>query len=163
MLVPCQRADSFGVTICFTDRNLFFVRIKDIKMILEKDTRKLFVFSFLFTTYIVIGALVFQALEIGNEIKERSFIKATREKLNEKYNISDEDWNKLESILKQKNSLDPNTKWSFGNAFIFAGSVVTTVGNYKSNCYSFARDAYYSHFIPATKHTKQPVVFIFKF
>ncbi|XP_078364463.1 two pore potassium channel protein sup-9-like isoform X2 [Oculina patagonica] len=98
-------------------------------MILEKDTWKLFVFSFLFTTYIVIGALVFQALEIGNEIKENSFIKATREKLNEKYNISDEDWNKLERILKQKNSLDPsNTTWSFGNAFIFAGSVVTTVG-----------------------------------
>lgn len=111
-------------------------------MILEKSTRKLFAFSFLFTTYIVTGALVFQALEISNEIEERSLIRATREKLNEKYNISDEDWNKLESILKQKNSLDTNIMWSFGNAFIFAGSVVTTVGKIKSNCYSFAIVAY---------------------
>ena len=86
-------------------------------------------FSCLFTTYIVIGALVFQALEIGNEIKERSFLSATREMLNEKYNISEEDWYKLEIILRHMNSLDSNTTiWSFGNAFIFAGSVVTTVG-----------------------------------
>ena len=97
-------------------------------MILEKNTRKLFLFSLLFTIYIVIGALVFQALEIGNEIEERSLIKATREMLNDKYNISDKDWYKIESILKQKNSLDPNPTWSFGNAFIFAGSVITTVG-----------------------------------
>lgn len=97
-------------------------------MILEKDMRKLLMFSCLFTTYIVIGALVFQALEIGNEIKERSLISATREMLNEKYNITDEDWYKLESILKQRHSSDSNTTWSFGNAFIFAGSVVTTVG-----------------------------------
>ncbi|KAJ7365840.1 stabilization of membrane putative [Desmophyllum pertusum] len=67
-------------------------------------------------------------LEIGNEIEEKSLIRATREKLNQKYNISDEDWNKLERIMKQRYSLDSNTMWSFGNAFIFAGSVVTTVG-----------------------------------
>ena len=48
--------------------------------------------------------------------------------LNEKYNITDEDWYKLEAILKHRHSLDSNTMWSFGNAFIFAGSVVTTVG-----------------------------------
>jgi len=56
-------------------------------------------FSCLFTTYIVIGALVFQALEISNEIKERSLLSATRKILNEKYNITDEDWYKLESPL----------------------------------------------------------------
>lgn len=99
-------------------------------MILEKDTRKLFLFSLLFTIYIVIGALVFQALEIGNEIEERSLMKATRAMLNEKYNISDKDWDKLKIILKQKNSLDANPTWSFGNAFIFAGSVITTVGKW---------------------------------
>ena len=95
---------------------------------MAKDMRKLLIFSCFFTTYIVIGALVFQALEIGNEIKERSLTSAPREMLTEKYNITDEDWYKLESILKQRHSLDSNTMWSFGNAFIFAGSVVTTVG-----------------------------------
>lgn len=99
-------------------------------MILDKGMRKLLMFSCLFTFYIVIGALVFQALEIGNEINERSFLSATREILNKKYNITIEDWYKLENIFKHGHSLDSNTMWSFGNAFIFAGSVVTTVGKY---------------------------------
>ena len=104
------------------------VCIRDIEMILDKDMRKLIFFSCLFTTYIIIGALVFQALEIGNEIEERSLLSASREMLNDKYNITNEDWYKLESILKHRHSLDSNTMWSFGNAFIFSGSVVTTVG-----------------------------------
>lgn len=140
-------------------------------MILEKDTRKLLIFSCLFTTYIVIGALVFQALEIGNEIEEKSLIRATREKLNQKYNISDEDWNKLERIMKQRYSLDSNTMWSFGNAFIFAGSVVTTVGKFKlSDAYGHNSDQFLNGRLFCTwkemmvyitiKHTKQHVVFM---
>ena len=104
------------------------VCIKDIEMMLDKDMRKLLIFSCFFTTYIIIGALVFQALEISNEVKERSLLSASRERLNEKYNITDDDWYKLEAILRHRHSSDSNTMWSFGNAFIFAGSVVTTVG-----------------------------------
>ena len=47
-------------------------------MILDKDMRKLLIFSCFFTTYIIIGALVFQALEISNEIKERSLLSESR-------------------------------------------------------------------------------------
>lgn len=103
---------------------------KDIKMILESDTRKLLIFSFLFTIYIVIGALVFQALEIGNEAEEGSLIRETRKRLKKKYNISNEDWDTLASITKDRHPLGTNAIWSFGNAFIFAGSVVTTVGEF---------------------------------
>ena len=103
---------------------------------------KLLVISFLFATYLVIGALVFRALEIGNEIEEKSLITEIREKLNDKCNISDEDWNKLESIMKRRHSLESNTMWSFGNAFVFAGSVVTTVGKFDAT----------SHFQLVVKH-----------
>lgn len=47
---------------------------------------------------------------------------------NDKYNIIDEDWYKFESILKYRYSLDLNIMWSFGNVFIFLGSVVIIVG-----------------------------------
>ena len=61
-------------------------------------------------------------------------IKSLRERFNRKYNITDDDWGILESIMKEKQSLNTNTLvWSFGNAFIFAGSVVTTVGRFKFN------------------------------
>lgn len=67
-------------------------------MVLEQKMGKLLVISFLFATYLVIGALVFRALEIGNEIEEKSLITEIREKLNDKCNVSDEDWNKLETL-----------------------------------------------------------------
>ena len=96
-------------------------------MMLAKDTKKLLVRSFLFATYLVVGALIFQALEVENENKQKLLIEETRRILNRKYNISTDDWGKVELIAKDK--LNVNAKvWSFGNAFIFAGSVITTVG-----------------------------------
>jgi len=92
--------------------------------------RKLLFLSFLFSTYLVIGAFIFRAFETGHEIEEKTLIQSLRAKLNDKYNISDEDWGKLEIIMKRGHSLESSSMWSFGNAFIFAGSVVTTVGEY---------------------------------
>lgn len=99
-----------------------------------KKMKKLVAFSCLFSIYIVLGALIFRAFETENEIKENTLIKSLRERFNRKYNITDDDWGILESIMKEKQSLNTNPLvWSFGNAFIFAGSVVTTVGRFKFN------------------------------
>ncbi|KAI6181988.1 Ion-trans-2 domain-containing protein [Aphelenchoides fujianensis] len=50
-------------------------------------------------TYLLVGAAVFDALESEHELKLRSQVERTRNELVQKYNISNADYEILESII----------------------------------------------------------------
>ena len=91
---------------------------------------KLVLQSLLLVCYLLMGALIFQALEKKNEQRERTRLKFEIASLQRKFNISNEGVNSLQEILERPYALKEIETWSFGNAFVFAGTVVTTVGEY---------------------------------
>lgn len=91
---------------------------------------KLVLQSVLLVCYLLMGAFIFQALEKKNEQRERNRLKFEIASLQRKFNISNEGVNSLQEILERPYALKEIETWSFGNAFVFAGTVVTTVGEY---------------------------------
>lgn len=91
---------------------------------------KLVLQSLLLVCYLLMGAFIFQALEKKNEQRERTRLKFEIASLQRKFNISNEGVNSLQEILERPYALKEIETWSFGNAFVFAGTVVTTVGEY---------------------------------
>lgn len=83
--------------------------------------------------YLGIGAIIFQALEKKNEQNEKTRLKYEIALLQGKYNISNEDINSLREIFDSPYASTDLETWNFGNAFVFAGTIVTTVGEYKND------------------------------
>lgn len=94
------------------------------------NNAKLVLQSLLLVCYLLMGAFIFQALEKKNEQRERTRLKFEIASLQRKLNISNEGVNSLQEILERPFALKEIETWSFGNAFVFAGTVVTTVGEY---------------------------------
>lgn len=94
------------------------------------NNAKLVLQSLLLVCYLLMGAFIFQALEKKNEQRERTRLKFEIASLQRKFNISNEGVNSLQEILERPFALKEIETWSFGNAFVFAGTVVTTVGEY---------------------------------
>ena len=86
----------------------------------------------LFFSYILLGALIFQALEAKNEDNERMDMTMTKEKFKKKYNISEEDMKnfmkKIEEVVDHGYSEEWVRRWSLLGSVFFAGTVVTTIG-----------------------------------
>ncbi|KAL9958604.1 hypothetical protein ACROYT_G035643 [Oculina patagonica] len=83
----------------------------------------------LFSIYVLAGAAIFQAIERQEQIKEIERIQHTRMEILRKYNITQIDaerWSKtfLSTALGNEDFLE----WNFGNSFLFAMVVVTTIG-----------------------------------
>ena len=95
---------------------------------LAKKTWRMLFYAFIFITYLVFGALVFQTLEIENEKRERRATGALKGIFRQKYNISSQDWTQIETIFKDEHFRGNIPTWSFGNAITFTGSIITTVG-----------------------------------
>lgn len=114
-------------------------------MALSQNTKKLIIRIVLFLVYLLVGAAIFQAIELHNEKKQREEFKFEDSKNNftDKYNISDKDMedflHKLKKAIElgfdlQTGGYPPRYQWHFMNAFFFAGNVVTTIG--KSDSYT---------------------------
>ncbi len=108
-------------------------------MALSQNTKKLIIRIVLFLVYLLVGAAIFQAIELHNEKKQREEFKFEDLKNNfeNKYNISGDDMKDFLQKLKraielgfdlQSGGYPSRFQWHFMNAFFFAGNVVTTIG-----------------------------------
>ena len=109
-------------------------------MALSQNTKKLIIRIVLFLVYLLVGAAIFQAIELHHEEKQRNEFKFEvflKNNFTEKYKISNVDMKDFLQKLKkaielgfdlQTGEYPPRYQWHFMNAFFFAGNVVTTIG-----------------------------------
>ena len=113
-------------------------------MALSPNTKKLIVRIVFFLVYLLVGAAIFHAIELPHEKEQRARLQFQKVKDNftKTYNISDEDikcfLKKLKTALKlgfdlQEADYHEIEQWHFMNAFVFAGNVVTTIGEFESH------------------------------
>ncbi|XP_066525767.1 potassium channel subfamily K member 9 isoform X1 [Hoplias malabaricus] len=79
-------------------------------------------------TYLLVGAAVFDALESDFEMREKEQLQAEEKRLQGKYNISEEDYRKLETIIMEAEPHRAGVQWKFAGSFYFAITVITTIG-----------------------------------
>ncbi|XP_030046076.1 potassium channel subfamily K member 9 [Microcaecilia unicolor] len=79
-------------------------------------------------TYLLVGAAVFDALESDFEMREEEKLKAEEILLKGKYNISTEDYRKLEQVIMESEPHRAGVQWKFAGSFYFAITVITTIG-----------------------------------
>ncbi|GMS83796.1 hypothetical protein PENTCL1PPCAC_5971 [Pristionchus entomophagus] len=79
-------------------------------------------------TYLLIGAAVFDALESENELMNRDLVDRVRQQLTTKYNMTDGDYQVLESTIIKSVPHKAGYQWKFAGAFYFATTVITTIG-----------------------------------
>ncbi|KAM6958829.1 potassium channel subfamily K member 9 [Aplochiton taeniatus] len=79
-------------------------------------------------TYLLVGAAVFDALESDFEMREKEQLEAEEKRLQGKYNISEEDYRTLETIILEAEPHRAGVQWKFAGSFYFAITVITTIG-----------------------------------
>ncbi|XP_067112295.1 potassium channel subfamily K member 9 [Osmerus mordax] len=79
-------------------------------------------------TYLLVGAAVFDALESDFEMREKEQLEIEEKRLQGKYNISDDDYKKLETIILEAEPHRAGVQWKFAGSFYFAITVITTIG-----------------------------------
>ena len=102
---------------------------KYIKMEMSDSTKVLCIRLFLFSIYVLVGAATFQAIERQEQVREVERIRITRNEILTKYNITQNDaqrWSK--TFLSTSLGNDDFLEWNFGNSFLFAMVVLTTIG-----------------------------------
>lgn len=81
-------------------------------------------------TYLLVGAAVFDALESDFEMREKEQLEAEEKRLQGKYNISEDDYKKLETIIMEAEPHRAGVQWKFAGSFYFAITVITTIGEF---------------------------------
>lgn len=79
-------------------------------------------------TYLLVGAAIFDALESENEDKQRVALEAFEIMLKRKYNISEDDFRILTTVVIKSVPIKAGIQWKFSGAFYFATTVLTTIG-----------------------------------
>ena len=99
---------------------------------MKEDTLQLLVLTLVLLLYMAVGAGVFSALELSNEVKLRKYYYSIFESFAKKNNLSS---SALSSLLTSQKeacllgvSLDQHNKWDFAGSFYFTGTVITTIG-----------------------------------
>lgn len=98
-------------------------------MATSDSTKVLCIRLFLFSIYVLAGAATFQAIERQAQVREIERIRSTRKEILMKYNITQNDeqrWSK--TFLSTSLGNDDFLEWNFGNSFLFAMVVITTIG-----------------------------------
>lgn len=82
-------------------------------------------------TYLLIGAAIFGWLEHENENKQREYLELIELIVKRKYNITEEDFSVLTTVVIKSVPHKAGIQWKFSGAFYFATTVVTTIGEYE--------------------------------
>lgn len=79
-------------------------------------------------TYLIVGAAIFGALESQEETTQRREQYLTKAELLKTFNLSAEDFDKLEKVVLQLKPHKAGVQWKFAGSFYFAITVITTIG-----------------------------------
>ncbi|KAK4475118.1 hypothetical protein MN116_002206 [Schistosoma mekongi] len=79
-------------------------------------------------TYLLLGAAIFDALESEFEVSEDVRLRESAESLRTKYNITNDDFEKITQLGIQMKPYKAGTQWKFAGAFYFSTTVITTIG-----------------------------------
>lgn len=79
-------------------------------------------------TYLIVGAAIFDALESQEETTQKDMLDMRKEELLSNFNLSKEDFNKLEKVVLQLKPHKAGVQWKFAGSFYFAITVITTIG-----------------------------------
>lgn len=79
-------------------------------------------------TYLLVGAAIFDALESEHEVIQKQTLGKVEKMLKKKYNMSDEDFRVLTTVVIKSVPHKAGVQWKFEGAFYFATTVLTTIG-----------------------------------
>ncbi|XP_034488106.1 two pore potassium channel protein sup-9 isoform X2 [Drosophila innubila] len=79
-------------------------------------------------TYLLVGAAVFDALESETEKRRWEALQAVEDMIIRKYNISQEDFKVMETVVLKSEPHKAGQQWKFTGAFYYATTVLTTIG-----------------------------------
>lgn len=122
-----------GICILFFTKNVFKICIvylsnwcsfSDMK---RQNVRTLSLIVCTFT-YLLIGAAVFDALESENEINLKNELLQHEKKMIEKFNISEEDFEKIRINVLHSKPYKAGVQWKFSGALYFSLLVVSLIG-----------------------------------
>ncbi|XP_039980546.1 potassium channel subfamily K member 3a [Xiphias gladius] len=79
-------------------------------------------------TYLIVGAALFDVLESQEETTQRRDLDLKKAELLQTFNLSAEDFDKLEQVVLQLKPHKAGVQWKFAGSFYFAITVITTIG-----------------------------------
>ncbi|KAF5406290.1 hypothetical protein PHET_00181 [Paragonimus heterotremus] len=79
-------------------------------------------------TYLLLGAAIFDAFESTFEVEEENRLSRAAAELRNKYNMSEDDFDRITQLGIQMKPYKAGTQWKFAGAFYFATTVITTIG-----------------------------------
>ncbi|XP_076389697.1 TWIK-related acid-sensitive K[+] channel 6 isoform X1 [Megachile rotundata] len=88
-------------------------------------TISLIVFTF---TYLLVGAAIFDVLESETEKRRKEALDAIEKMVIRKYNISEDDFKIMETVVLKTEPHKAGQQWKFAGAFYYATTVLTTIG-----------------------------------
>lgn len=87
--------------------------------------------------YLSLGMVAFRYLESENETKERLKTNLWIERIQRKFNISQEEMDSFVKSLQKAADLgyskDWVERWSFTGSLFFSGTIITTIGKFMSS------------------------------
>ena len=99
---------------------------------MKEDTLQLLILTLILLFYMVIGAGVFNALELSNEMTLQTHYYSIFESFAKRHNLSSTALSALLTAQKEACllgvTLDQHDKWDFAGSFYFSGTVITTIG-----------------------------------
>ncbi|XP_075940613.1 potassium channel subfamily K member 3a [Anarhichas minor] len=79
-------------------------------------------------TYLIVGAAIFDVLESRKETTQKGYLDQKKEVLLKTFNLSMEDFDKLEKVVLDLKPHKAGVQWKFAGSFYFAITVITTIG-----------------------------------
>ncbi|MEQ2204779.1 Potassium channel subfamily K member 3 [Xenoophorus captivus] len=79
-------------------------------------------------TYLIVGAAIFDVLESQEETTQKESLDIRKQELLNTFNLSKEDFDKLEKVVLQLKPHKAGVQWKFAGSFYFAITVITTIG-----------------------------------